>query len=177
MGSHFTKFRKTSGYITILLLLFATFSCDEKQVVTEYQTTTYSTKDGDVLFRSVSTEDYAKASPLEKRLISQLDAAVNALDILSAQNTKIEYEAIISVSKDIDNKFSNTVILAPISGEKGESSLANARIAAGGSCHVCGLGDAMECIKKVEKYMDSTGKNEITATVKRSGKCVDINYQ
>ncbi len=130
------------------------------------------------LFKSVKPEEYKKASYFQKRLINQIDAAVNALDILS-QDTHIQYEAMVSVSKNVNEKFSNSLLIAPIESSHETTNTKSARVSeADGKCHVCGMTSAWSCIKEVEEYMNKKSLDEIDVHVKRtSDGCVDITYK
>lgn len=129
------------------------------------------------LYHSVTDAEYEKASQFTKRLIDQVDAAVNSLNIISKNKSVLPYEAIININKNSKNKLSNFVTIAPLD-ESGDSE-SNARVAAlDGKCHICGLKSAYNCIDEGEEYMDKNHKDEIDVHVKRtSDGCVDITYK
>jgi nicotinate-nucleotide pyrophosphorylase len=77
-------------------------------------------------------------------------------------------EAIISVSKNGDDKFSNAIIIA-------KSEINNSLTArTAGSCKVCGVSSAYSCLKKLQKEVSS---DEFDVHVKRNGDCVTLSWK
>jgi hypothetical protein len=115
---------------------------------------------------------------LQRRFIDQIDGAVNALDLLKKNNPNQEYEAILTIDKDPNNKFHNSILIGIV--EKKSSGMqtdAEPDPVPDGKCHVCGLSSAYNCIKEVEKFMDAKNKDSISATITRTDdNCVDIIY-
>lgn len=141
-------------------------------------TTKTSYPENTSVFRSVTKEEYLNATPLERRFIDQIDGAVNTLDLMKKNNPQQEYEAIISIDKDPNNKFHNSILIGIV--EKKSSGIqtdSEPDPAPDGKCHVCGLSSAYSCIKEVEKYMDAKNIDSISATITRTAdNCVDIVY-
>lgn len=165
-----------------LPLVFALLisSCNESEVSLEKTNQVTNLNERELLFSSVTHEEYKKASPFEKRLINKIDAAVNSLNILSRDNTDRQYEAIITLSKDADNKFSNSMVIVPL--DTSPDAIINAKNAGvddpDGKCLVCGLSSGWSCFREVEKYMEEMQKDEIDVHVRRrSDGCFDITYQ
>jgi len=166
----------------IILILIASitmiyvFSCKKDDSVIEKSSPTIAKSD---LYHSVTEAEYNNATAFTKRLIDQVDAAVNSLDIMSKSTNSVPYEAIINISKSQKNKFSNFVTISPADNSSDIISESIARVAApDGKCHVCGMGSAYSCIIEVEEYMDKNHKDEIDIHVKRSSDgCVDITYK
>lgn len=163
-----------SNWFVATFFALVLFSCTkEKALVTK---TTYIENPG--VYKSVTKEEYLKASILERRFIDQIDGAVNALDILKKNNPQQEYVAIITIDKDPNNKLRNSILIGIA-----ESKIVNIKIdteaepVPDGKCHVCGLMSAYSCISEVEKYMDAKNQDSISATITRSAdNCVDIKY-
>lgn len=162
-------------------LLFGTiyalflFSCTkDKALVTR---TTYLENAG--VYKSVTKEEYVKASVLERRFIDQIDGAVNALDILKKNNPQQDYVAIITIDKDPNNKLHNSILIGIAENKNDDMKTdAVADPAPDGKCHVCGIMSAYSCISEVEKYMDVKNQDSISATITRTADgCVDIKYQ
>ena len=102
-------------------------------------------------------------TPIEKKLYDRINASVMALDVLKSD----DMEAIISVSKNDDDKFSNTIIIA-----KSESS--NSITARAGSCKVCGVASAYSCLKNKQKEVNT---DAFDVHVKREGDCVRFSWK
>ena len=126
-------------------------------------------------FHSVSSDEYAKSTPRVKRMIDQIDAAVNALDVLSNNKDFNNYEAIVSVSSDPKNMFSNSIIISASE----EKSAARAA-APDHKCLICGVRSAYDCIDEINDYMDANHKNELDIHIKRvtrnGDKCIELTY-
>lgn len=163
--------KKSIACIVMFASVLGFLSCEKSEP--ETVTSSVKTEQGQ-LFHSVTAQEYANATALEKRIIDQLDASVNALNIMAKNKDFANYEAIFAVSKDPNAKFSNSIIIA----RREKVSNANAREAApDGKCHICGLSSAYSCVREVEKYMESHHTNEIDVHVKRtSDGCVDVTY-
>jgi hypothetical protein len=129
-------------------------------------------------FKSVSKVDYLNATPLERRFIDQIDGAVNALDMLKKNNPQQDYEAILTIDKDPNNKFHNSILIGIV--EKKSSGIQTdiePDPLPDAKCHVCGLSSAANCIKEVEKIMEAKNKDSISATITRTAdNCIDIIY-
>jgi hypothetical protein len=157
-----------------LALPFLLFSCTkEKAMVTR---TTYL--ENAAVYKSVTKEEYLKASVLERRFIDQIDGAVNALDIMKKNNPQQVYVAIITIDKDPNNKLHNSILIGIAESENNDLKTdADVEPAPDGKCHVCGLMSAYSCISEVEKYMNSKNQDSISATITRTAdNCVDIKY-
>ncbi|MHA8080900.1 hypothetical protein VR610_07045 [Aquirufa regiilacus] len=166
------KYQSSLLFATICVLFL--FSCTkDKALVTR---TTYLENAG--VYKSVTKEEYLKASVLERRFIDQIDGAVNALDILKKNNPQQDYVAIITIDKDPDNKLHNSILIGIAENKNDDMKTdADADPAPDGKCHVCGLMSAYSCISEVEKYMDAKNQDSISATITRSAdNCVDIKY-
>jgi hypothetical protein len=141
-------------------------------------TTKTSYPENNSVFKSVTKEEYLKATPLERRFIDQIDGAVNALDLLKKNNPQQEYEAILTIDKDPNNKFHNSILIGIV--EKKSSGIqtdSEPDPLPDVTCHLCGLSSAANCIKEVEKIMDAKNKDSISATITRTAdNCVDIIY-
>jgi len=161
-------------FISLSCTLLCIVSCEKNESAVQKPSSTIAKTE---LYHSVTEGEYKKASQFTKRLIDQVDAAVNSLDIISKNKNVLPYEAIININKNSNNKLSNFVTIAPLD-ESGDSE-SNARVAApDGKCHFCGLKSAYSCIAEVEEYMDKNHKDEIDVHVKRtSDGCVDITYK
>jgi cell division protein FtsX len=158
----------------VVLLLFFIVSCEKNEEIT--QTSNNNVQVQGQLFQSVKPDEYAQSSPRVKRMIDQIDAAVNALNVMSKNKDFTNYEAVISVSKDPDNKFSNSII---ISASEDQS---NARVGAAPDhkCTICGVSSAYQCINEIQDYMDANHKNELDIHIKRvtikGDDCVLVTY-
>jgi hypothetical protein len=141
-------------------------------------TTKTSYPENTTVYKSVTKDEYLRATALQRRFIDQIDGAVNALDILKKNNPNQEYEAILTIDKDPNNKFHNSILIGIV--EKKASGIktdAETEPVPDGKCHVCGLSSAYSCIREVEKFMDAKNQNSISATITRTAdNCVDIVY-
>jgi hypothetical protein len=141
-------------------------------------TTKTSYTENTTVYKSVTKDEYLRATALQRRFIDQIDGAVNALDILKKNNPNQEYEAILTIDKDPNNKFHNSILIGIV--EKKASGIktdAETEPVPDGKCHVCGLSSAYSCIREVEKFMDAKNQNSISATITRTAdNCVDIVY-
>lgn len=166
------KYQSSLLFATICVLFL--FSCTkDKALVTR---TTYLENAG--VYKSVTKEEYLKASILERRFIDQIDGAVNALDILKKNNPQQDYVAIITIDKDPNNKLHNSILIGIAENKNDDMKTdADSDPAPDGKCHVCGLISAYSCISEVEKYMDAKNQDSISATIIRTADgCVDIKY-
>ena len=166
------KYQSSLLFATISVLFL--FSCTkDKALVTR---TTYLENAG--VYKSVTKEEYLKASILERRFIDQIDGAVNALDILKKNNPQQDYVAIITIDKDPNNKLHNSILIGIAENKNDDMKTdADSDPAPDGKCHVCGLISAYSCISEVEKYMDAKNQDSISATIIRTADgCVDIKY-
>lgn len=150
------------------------FSCTkEKTLVTR---TTYI--ENAAIYKSVTKEEYLKATVFERRFVDQIDGAVNALDILKKNNPQQEFVAIITLAKDPQDKLHNSILIG-IAESKNDELKKDAETdpVPDGKCHICGLMSAYSCISEVEKYMDAKNQDSISATITRTAdNCVDIKY-
>ena len=168
---HFSIMKKTSFFLLTCLL----FACEK---IAEPENSLQNKVESDVLYHSVTPQEYQQASALQKRFINQVDAAVNSIDILSKDNKKIQYEAIITLNRDAENTLANSLIVGLKENSVDDINSRNARMASpDGECHVCGLRTAYACIREVEEYMDKKHKNSVSATIARtSDGCVHIHH-
>jgi hypothetical protein len=166
---NFVRITLFAAMISIIL-----FSCTKEKAL---ETKTIYTENAPV-YKSVTKEEYLKATALEKRFIDQVDGAVNALDILKKNNPQQEYEAILTIDKDPNDKFHNSIIIGIAeSKNKDIKTDSEDEPAPDGKCHICGLMSAYSCISEVEKYMEAKDQDSISATITRTAdNCVDIKY-
>jgi type I restriction-modification system DNA methylase subunit len=104
-----------------------------------------------------------------KRMINQIDASIAALDVLKDNEDNKDLVAIVSISKNKDDKFRNAIILSKVDkGEQPDEVLH-------GSCKVCGIRSAYACLEKIQDD-DSLG-NEFDVHVKRlDDGCVAVSW-
>lgn len=120
--------------------------------------------------KSVATEEeYNKASDFGKRMINQIDASIAALDVLKDNEDNKDLVAIVSISKNKNDKFRNAILISKIDeGDQPDNVLH-------GSCKVCGIRSAYACLEKIEND-DSLG-NEFDVHVKRLGNgCIAVSW-
>jgi hypothetical protein len=154
-----TKFLNL-GLLTLLVITSFFISCsDEKDAAQTKIETSLGTKE----FKIVTDDEYNRSTDQEKKLYDKINASVMALDVLKSD----DMEAIISVSKNEGDKFSNAIIIA-----KSESN--NSLTARAGSCKVCGISSAYSCLKKMQKEVTS---DEFDVHVKRNGDCVTLSWK
>ena len=153
---------KNIRFINLGLLIISSFfiSCSDEK---DTSTTKIENKLVTQEFKIVTTDEYNRSTDKEKKLYDKINASVMALDVLKSD----DMEAIISVSKNEDDMFSNAIIIA-----KSESN--NSLTARGGSCKVCGVSSAYSCLKKMQKEVNS---DEFDVHVKRSGDCVTLSWK
>lgn len=160
-------------FFAITISTFLGSCAKDKPLTTK---TSYTEKPS--VYKSVTKDEYLRATALQRRFIDQIDGAVNALDLLKKNNPNQEYEAILTIDKDPNNKFHNSILIGIV--EKKSSGMqtdAEPDPVPDGKCHVCGLSSAYNCIKEVEKFMDTKNKDSISATITRmADNCVDIIY-
>lgn len=150
------------------------FSCSKEKAM-ETRTTYLENA---AVYKSVTKEEYLKATVLEKRFIDQLDGAVNALDIMKKNNPLQEYVAIITIDKDPNNKIHNSIQIGIAETKNNDIQIdTDPESAPYGNCHVCGLVSAYNCISELEKYMDSKNQDTMSASITRTiDGCVGIKY-
>lgn len=167
--------KKIIRLLGLSLILISLNSCDKNDPqinetisVTEKDSTSLNT-----LYHSTSEKEYTQATPFTKRLINQVDAAVNSIDLLTREPSSIKYEAIIKIDKSTENKFSNFVSITPV-----DNTINSLLSKPDGKCHICGMRTAYSCISEVETYMDAHNLDEIEIHLKRSSDgCIDITYK
>jgi hypothetical protein len=116
----------------------------------------------------VTEEEYNSASEFNKKMINQIDASIAALDVLKLNSDNLDLNAIVSISKDLNNKFSNAIIISKI--EKNQEDVIVA-----GSCNVCGVRSAYSCLKMINAD-DSLGDTfDVTVTRLNNG-CVKLTW-
>ena len=148
------------GLLTLLAITSFFISCsNEKETDKTKIETSLNTKE----FKIVTDDEYNRSTDQEKKLYDKINASVMALDVLKSD----DMEAIISVSKNDDDKFSNAIIIA-----KSESS--NSITARAGSCKFCGVASAYSCLKKIQQEVAS---DEFDVHVKREGDCVRLSWK
>lgn len=168
--------KKQLRVISFCFLIFI-ISCTKKDNITNIESISTSKE---LVFRSVTENEYQEATPFTKRLIDKIDASVNSLNIIE-KNSPVQYEATFIISRD-ENKILNTsLVISPIESSQISSSNQKKSFAEknpDGKCHICGVSSAYSCIKEVETYMDKNHKSEIDVHVKRvADGCVDITYK
>lgn len=166
--------KKISRLSSLSMILILLISCDKNDSqINGAVATNKKTAPSNTIYYSTSEKEYAQASPFTRRLINQVDAAVNSLNLLTRQPSVVKYEVIISINKNPENKFSNFVSIVPF-----DNSLNSFVLKPDGKCHICGMGGAYSCIKEVETYMETHNLDEIDVHVKRSSDgCIDITYK
>jgi hypothetical protein len=166
--------KKITRLLSLSLILISLNSCDKNETqINESISTIETNTSSNPIYYSTTKKEYSQATPFTKRLINQVDAAVNSLDLLSREPSTVKYEAIISIHKNPENKFSNFVAIAPV-----ENSSNNLLSKPDGKCHICGAISVYSCINEVQTYMDARNLDEIEIHVKRSTDgCVDITYK
>lgn len=107
----------------------------------------------------VTQEEYNSATVFEKRMINQIDASIAALDVLNKNSNNQDLEAIVSISKNINDKFSNAIIISKVETNQTLAPLH-------GSCNVSGISSAYSCLKTIKA--DKTLKDEFDIHVKRN---------
>lgn len=112
----------------------------------------------------VSQEEYNLADEFTKRIINYIDASILALNVLDT-----DVEAILSVSKNKNNNFSNNIVIC-----RSENDLSVPQEVYRVSCTVCGLRSAYSCLKKMQE--DNSLSDEFDVHVKRVGDCVQISW-
>lgn len=142
-------------------------------------TTKTSYPENTSVFKSVTKEEYLNATPLERRFIDQIDGAVHTLDLLKKNNPQQEYEAILTIDKDPNNKFHNSILIGIVEKKlSGIQTNAEPDPVPDVTCHLCGLSSTANCIKEVEKIMEAKNKDSVSATITRTAdNCVAICYQ
>lgn len=116
----------------------------------------------------VSESEYSSASEFTKRMINQIDGAIAALEVLGENKDNSDLEALVSITKDKDNKFKNAIVIA-----KPELEMDSEKLS--GSCTVCGVRSAYQCLRQIEAD-DSLGE-EFSVKVKRlENGCVRISW-
>lgn len=164
--------KKTLSYGIGFVSLLGLLSCEREEVVKQGAAVEHTQHSQ--TFRAVTDKEYAEASQLEKRIIDQLDASVNALDIMAKNKDFANYEAVFSVSNQPSNGPMSGVVIAPI---EEQNSATTSVATAGGSCHVCGMSSAYSCIRAIGSYMDAHHTNDVNIHAHRTNDgCVDITY-
>lgn len=126
--------------------------------------------------RLTTTKEYIAATPLKKRIIDQVEAAVNALKIMERNQTLGKLQAVVSISSDADNNLSNSIVISKAARKNVALSTIYAK--PDGKCHVCGISIAYACIKEVQEFMDDRQVHEVDVPVKRAAAgCVDITHR
>jgi methionyl-tRNA synthetase len=148
------------GLLTLLVITSFFISCSKENAPDKTKIeNSLVTKE----FKIVTADEYNRSTDQEKKLYDKINATVMALDVLKSD----DMEAIISVSKNRDDMFSNAIIIA-----KSESN--NSLTAKGGNCKVCGVSSAYSCLKRMQKEVTS---NEFDVHVKRNGDCVTLSWK
>lgn len=115
----------------------------------------------------VTEEEYNSANDFDRRMINQIDAAIAALEVLKENADNSDLSAIVSVSKNKNNAFSNAIIIAKEELSNDEEVKA--------SCEVCVVRSAYSCLKKITN--DESLGDEFDVHVKRkSNGCVEISW-
>ncbi len=115
-------------------------------------------------FRIVSESDYDNAELFEQTIYDKINATVRALSSLKNYE---EMEAVISVSRNEKNYFSNSIIICMDVGD-GES------LKKAGNCKVCGVISAYKCLAKMQKEIKA---QEFNIHVKRTKGCVKLSWK
>ncbi|GEM_PF-5610595 len=118
--------------------------------------------------KSIVTEkEYNSANDFDQRMINQIDAAIAALDVLKENKDNLDLTAIVSLSKNKDDAFSNAIIISKQEVSK--------EVALGGSCEVEGDRSAFSCLKKMRS--DESLGDEFDVHVKtKSNSSVEISW-
>lgn len=115
----------------------------------------------DFKYALITEKDYAEASAFEKSLYDKINAASLALFSLDDST----YEAVISVSKNDNDNFSNFIVIS--------KDIDSDRVQEGSnSCTVCGFGSGVSCLKKIAL----TNKDEFDVHVKKEGNCFKLTW-
>ncbi|MDY3316692.1 hypothetical protein PG637_01520 [Riemerella anatipestifer] len=116
----------------------------------------------------VTEEEYNAASEFTKRMINQIDGAIAALEVLKDNPDNADLEAIVTISKNKNDKFRNAILIS-----KPESS--KPLEVQHGSCTVCGVRSAYKCLSKINA--DSSLGDEFDVHVERLGDgCVRVSW-
>lgn len=148
------------GLLTLLVIISFFIGCsDDKDANKTKIEASLTTQE----FKIVTDDEYNRSTEQEKKLYDKINASVRALDALKSE----DMEAIISISNNDNDKFSNAIIIA-----KSESD--NSLTARAGNCRVCGVSSAYSCLKKIQKDVSS---REFDVHVKRDGDCVVLSWK
>ncbi|MBT0553063.1 hypothetical protein N4Q47_09555 [Riemerella anatipestifer] len=111
----------------------------------------------------VSEIEYHSSNDFMKRIINYIDATISALNLLDT-----DVEAILSISRDKNNYFSNSILISKI------EELSSPKEVYKGSCQVCGVSSAYSCVRKISK--DKSLGDEFNVRVRRKGNCVELSW-
>lgn len=147
-------------------------SCDNSELSTN--PAEVKVQDNTISYTScVSSDEYKDASAIEKKIINQVDGALAAMKLMKRDDSSVELNAIISVSLDSHNNYSNSIIVSKDETSTIQKVKQNAS-ASSRSCKVCGLSSAYDCVKKISKDMAS--QTEFDVHVKKAGDCVVLSW-
>jgi hypothetical protein len=159
-------------YVIVVALMTMFVSCDKNDMTNN--PAELKVQDNTITYTScVSSAEYKNATSVEKKIINQVDGALAAMELMKRDNSTIELNAIISVSLNSENSYSNSIIVSKDEISTQEKVKQNATTSSR-SCKVCGLSSAYDCVKKISKDMAS--KDEFDVHVKRDGDCVVLSW-
>ncbi len=154
------------------LVVFTLTSCEKNEISTNRAEV--RVQDNTISYTScVSNDEYVNASSIQKKIINQVDGALAAMELMRRDSSLIELHAIISVSSNAENKFSNSIIVCKEENLEDEN-LSQKAPSSSRSCKVCGVKSAYNCIDKISKDMES--KKEFDVHVKKDGDCVILSW-
>ena len=157
------------------------------------------------IWHSATDKEYLDSPPEIKRMFDLVDAGVNGLMLLENTIGEFSYVSYMKYNKNLNeinndslrflkiNKKINSNARLSYSEEEEEMSddeyynlLSNTldfnidfsddKVVPGGTCKVCGVGDAWGCKNTIGSWMDKNGLNTISLTATRRNKCIHISF-
>lgn len=148
---------------SVMTVAFVLIGCGQKENTTPV---TNDTSGATAKYQScVTAEEYQQASPIEKKLINQIDATIAALEVMKREDDSDEIVSLITVSLRDDNLLSNMTLIGKDKASTTEISEMD------NSCKVCKEESAYECIKQI-----AAAENELGVYVKNKDACVEVYW-
>ncbi|MFV0390766.1 MAG: hypothetical protein ACK5KP_02605 [Paludibacteraceae bacterium] len=158
------------GFIIVAITLVA---CDKNDLSTN--PAEIKVQDNTISYTScVSMDEYENASSIEKKIINQIDGALVAMELMKRDDSSIELDAIISISSDPENGFSNYMIITKSEPSVRDNLKQDAPAESSHSCEICNVKSAYSCVKQIIK--DTESLTEFDVHVERIGGCVKLSW-
>lgn len=163
------NFFKTSIFLSVVFMSLFLLSCEKQEVEIQEDATLAKTATNPIFDEAylVPIDMYEQLSTEEQRVANYINAAVSSLAYISYGKKRQSYMAMIDLSSNELNAFSNFITIGVDDGSDILSGLGSRNCS--GSCTITSAWDAPKCVKSIAQAVDDCGGITINVSSNGSG--------